>query len=196
MNIKQRNNQYLIPFSNVKITRGATRSVIHDLFRETIAHVPNDLVDLLQNEFKNHQISKVVNYYNDQKQVIMEYINFLINNDYCFYGSKEILDCMDMPHDDFKLNSVNIENSIIELSRNSEYNLQDLLHQLDELNCLNIEFRFLDGDSFLKYFTIIRESISSSSLESMIFIVPFFPELKNFLETSERRRARILQARS
>lgn len=76
--------RYFNLFSNILITKGATRILISDLQRGTSELYPLELSEVIE-ELKNDSIENIFNDYDDESKVIIqEYLDLLLNNEYGF----------------------------------------------------------------------------------------------------------------
>ncbi|WP_347220037.1 grasp-with-spasm system SPASM domain peptide maturase [Chryseobacterium sp.] len=76
-------------FSNILITKGAQRILVSDLQRNTSDLYPLELYDIIE-ELKNDSIEGILeNYDTESKQIIHEYIDFLLEKEYGFITNKD-----------------------------------------------------------------------------------------------------------
>lgn len=128
-------------FSNCIPVRGAMRSVILDLQRESMFYITNDLYDILQ-ELKSGTYHQLIDQYEiEDVPVIEKYLNFLDENDLGFWTEE----ANRFPELNLDYHSPSIiTNSIIDVNRNSRHNWRSLFSQLEELGCRDIQLRFYD----------------------------------------------------
>jgi SPASM domain peptide maturase of grasp-with-spasm system len=82
------NDKVIKLFESCFITRGYSRSVILDFQREGYYLVPNSLINL----FDENNVLKIDDYSSkDDSEIIDEYIQFLIDNELCFYCDKALI---------------------------------------------------------------------------------------------------------
>lgn len=122
--------------------KGALRSIICDLQRETFDYIPNDLFDLLQS-FKGKKIEEVIQAYGEEnKEVIEEYFYFLISNDYIFLVEDQAELAL-FPDIDLTWESPHkIENAIIDVGTETQHPYETIVKQLNSLGCRAVQFRF------------------------------------------------------
>jgi SPASM domain peptide maturase of grasp-with-spasm system len=151
------NDKYLIFFPVCMIVRGYERSVILDIQRAILDFIPNELYDLY-NKYNKLKISEILpNYNQGEQEIVMEYIDFLLKNEYAFLGTK---------HDAEHISDISLKynyfgkmtNCILEYSDFTEKNMQHILSIVD--NKL--------GYSALQI--IIKEQISKNSLSQFLKI--------------------------
>lgn len=81
--------RYFNLFSNIFVTKGATRILISDLQRYTSELMPLELVEIIE-ELKNNSIENIIESYDeDSKQLFEEYLNFLLGKEYGFISNKD-----------------------------------------------------------------------------------------------------------
>jgi len=169
---------YLTPFSSCLFSKGASQSIILDTQRYNILVIPNTLVDFI-NEAKENPIGILRKKYQSSQETINEYIDFVLNEEICFLSTnedkklfKELTLSWDAPS--------NITNSIIDINKNTNYNICSTIIELDNLNCLHLQIRFFDlieKNVLYNIFNIIKES----SIRSIEIICDF----KNFASEQE-----------
>jgi len=147
-------NKYFILFACCKPVRGAARSIICDLQRNSFIYITNDVFDMVSNSFSLLRVPD-----KNRKKNIIEVINYLIENEFGFITSEP----ENFPNINFSLNDYPeiIKNSIIDFDRNSNHNLLSVVDQLSELRCSAVELRFFDiisKDLFIKYLMCFEKS--------------------------------------
>ncbi|MGH1519755.1 grasp-with-spasm system SPASM domain peptide maturase [Chryseobacterium sp. JK1] len=81
--------RYFNLFSNIFVTKGATRILISDLQRNTSELMPLELDEIIE-ELKNNSIENIIEMYDeDSKQLFEEYLNFLLEKEYGFISNKD-----------------------------------------------------------------------------------------------------------
>lgn len=105
--------RYFNLFSNIFVTKGATRILISDLQRNISELMPLELDEIIE-ELKNNSIENIIEMYDeDSKQLFEEYLNFLLEKEYGFISNKD-LDRNFPPmsfefHDSSKISNIFIE---------------------------------------------------------------------------------------
>lgn len=80
--------RYFNLFGNILVTKGAGRILISDLQRNTSELMPLELFDLIE-DLKTNSIENVINSYNhDSKEIVEEYLSFLLEKEYGFVSQK------------------------------------------------------------------------------------------------------------
>ena len=151
-------------FANCIAVKGANRSTICDLQRNEVKLIPNDLCLILK-KYQGKTINAVKEIYrNEFDSTIEEYFNFLLKNEFIFFtDTPEIFPALSPEWND----PSSINNAILDFSKNSQYELEKVIDQLNELNCRHLEIRFYDSvrpskiEKILKHIDFIKSSILS-----------------------------------
>ncbi len=170
-------NQYLILFPCCIIAKGFSRSVIHDIQREELHFIPNDLFDFLElNNCKLLQDAK--SSYNKKEWGIIDgYLDFLFSNEYAFIGSyddtiiiKELSNNYDYPG--------YISNAIWELSHDNLKFQASIFEGLNNLKCDSIQIVSYGLDISVSTLTDILNKINKCDfLTNIEFVIGFSEEL-------------------
>ncbi|WP_278354248.1 grasp-with-spasm system SPASM domain peptide maturase [Chryseobacterium gleum] len=81
--------RYFNLFSNIYVTKGATRILISDLQRDTSELMPLELGEIIE-ELKNDSIENIIDCYDeDSKKLFEEYLNFLLEKEYGFISNND-----------------------------------------------------------------------------------------------------------
>lgn len=134
---------YFKMFSCCITVKGASRSIICDLQRNSFEFIPNDLYKIIFLLSKMNISSIKEKYNNKFDDTIDEYIEFLLENEFGFYCSKDELALF--PDLDLEWDyPAQITNAIIDLNKSSSYSLLNVIQQLETLNCKDIQIRIFD----------------------------------------------------
>lgn len=196
--MKENNNFRL--FSNCVPVKGAKRSIICDLQRNTYHLIPNGLYEILSdhNDLTIEQIKSLYNHNYDE--IIEQYFGFLYEHEYIF----------DCKKSDFKLfpplsmewhEPHKITNCIIDSKENSNHDFQNIFSQLEEIMCPYLQLRFyyevpfkdlvsivskLENSSVISVELIIKKS-DLYSIENLKNLMSDFPRVNLiFLHSSEK----------
>lgn len=137
---------FLKLFANCILTKGVNQAILFDLQRENYTIIPFEVFDFITNN-EGLTIKKIKdNYENKFNNEVEEYINFLLDNEFVFFT--------EFPEFFPKINTefhypFTISNAILEF--NNICNIDNILLQLNELKCKNIDLRF---DFEISYFEI------------------------------------------
>lgn len=81
--------RYFNLFSNILITKGATRILVSDLQRDISELMPLELYEIIE-ELKNNSIENIISSYDeDSKQLFEEYVDFLLGKEYGFISNND-----------------------------------------------------------------------------------------------------------
>nr|WP_298000709.1 grasp-with-spasm system SPASM domain peptide maturase [uncultured Flavobacterium sp.] len=161
-------------FEACQVVKGINQSIICDLQRYSYTTIPNDLFDVIKFIDEGLTVNEIKEVYNNKyNNEIEEYINFLISNEFAFFTNT--------PHFYPKISlewksPFKVNNAIIELNNNT--NFREIIYQLNNLRCKNIEFRIYDTNTDL---SILCKIISLIENECLIIsnIVLVFPYQEN-----------------
>ncbi|WP_420574992.1 grasp-with-spasm system SPASM domain peptide maturase [Kordia sp.] len=160
-------------FSSCIPVKGASRSTIYDLQRGKIKFIPNSLYDVLDRfdgESKEVAISTLGT---EHKEVISEYYDFLIENEFGFWcDDPDLFPKMDLTYYTPSM----ITNGIIDSNSSSNHNFKNVFQQLEKLGCKHIELRFFDEVS-ISFLENILEYSSKSIINSITLIIKYTEEL-------------------
>lgn len=167
-------------FSNCIMVKGARRSLICDLQKDLMIHIPNDLHDVF-NKFKKGKVSAMLDYYGpDNHETILSYFRLLHENEFIFITEdKDLLDSFPPLDLQWDAPSV-ITNAIIDFDENKitlRY-FKTIIEQLDDLNCKYIQLRFFSAISKSDVFDIISK-LNNSCINHVEFVLPYNIELVN-----------------
>lgn len=128
-------HNYFRVYTNCIVTRGYTKSVISDIQRENSDFIPNSLADIIERlNRKESLVSIYKDYGEENKPILDEYLNFLLQEEYGFYCSKEEFD-MFIDLDLRYQNPDRISNIIIEIKKDELPFLKQVITQVEKLGC-------------------------------------------------------------
>jgi SPASM domain peptide maturase of grasp-with-spasm system len=149
--------------------KGATRSTICDLQRNSYEIIPNSLFDFLD-IYDGKTLAEIFEYFDPEEQLIAKsYIDFLLKKEYIFFT--------DIPDSFMPLNMEwdsphFITNAIIDFDKNSKHDLTLIVKQLTFLRCQALEMRFFNSVP-LSDINSYLELTNNSSLRSISLILKF-----------------------
>ncbi|WP_459210163.1 grasp-with-spasm system SPASM domain peptide maturase [Aquimarina rhabdastrellae] len=148
--------KHFILFSNCILTKGANRSTITDLQKQQIHFLPNELHDTLV-QLRTTPLNTLISEFDkNSQQILMDYINYFIDEGIGFYcKSPSVFPLLNL---DFQSPEI-INNAIIDLDKNSDYDIKNVIDQLIDLRCVFLEIR---SYSYLNV-DIIKDIIHHSS---------------------------------
>lgn len=147
--------------------KGFKQSVIVDIHRQNIFHIPNSLYDLLNNH-KSKTIKEIKDYYKNQySEIIDDYFNFLVKNDIVFFTNEP----NSFPELDLTWKSpFEITNCIIDIDRNTNHNYENIFKKLREVSCPHLQIRSFSNRD-INYFVQILELLEDSNFLSVELII-------------------------
>lgn len=140
MKYAEQKHQYVKLFSNCFITRGMTRSILVDGYRGGFNFIPNDLGDFLEEAELASLEQLYIEYGVENQDAIDEYLDFLLKNEYIFFASAQEKDCFPAFSTQWEYPG-QIANAILDIGQEESYNLGEVLHQLDKLQCQALQLR-------------------------------------------------------
>lgn len=177
-------------FECCRVVKGYTQSIICDLQRFNYTTIPNDLADVMDVIDSGMTRNEVKLFYNNQyNEVIDEYIDFLISEEFAFYtNNPELYPKMSLLWD----SPFPLTNAILEIS--NQYDYIDVIRQLNQLKCKNIEFRWYNS---LFDASVLNEIVSLIERENMIvtnlvFLFPFEDGLEKTIEDLLLKTSRVV----
>lgn len=173
-------NKYLQLFSTCKLVKGYSQSAIYDLERNDFSLIPNDLYNLLLEDFSMLSISQVIEKHLEFKDIITEYIDFLISKEYAFITSESSKNLFP-PLFEYRFAPEEINNSIISLDDNSYYPIPDTINQLSELGCYHLEARIYGVQNSIDQFKEIIDSIKGTRVQSIDFYIKYNSRIKDHI---------------
>lgn len=192
MNQKLSENYFKI-FSCCIPVKGASRSIICDLQRNSFEFIPNDLYNII-NLFPEMSIFSIKEKYNNKfDETIDEYIEFLLENEFGFFCSKDELGFFPELNLEWDY-PAKITNAIIDINKSSNYSLLNVFQQLDTLNCKDIQVRIFDVLDYSKIEEIISYSdgLRIKSIELLICYNENITEKDLFALSKKNKRVKII----
>lgn len=163
---------YLIPVSSCFTTPGFCRSTISDFQLAELDFIPNSLFELMA-KHKYHKVGDIIQKYGvENEENLMEYFGFLNINRYAYFGEKYETELFpDFNHEwDFPSG---ISNAVIDISGFQSFNYEDLIDNLDKINCFHIQIRFgekfQDKDKIAELINLANEK----SFHTISIYIPF-----------------------
>lgn len=176
-------------FADCIPVKGFLRSVIYDLGRRDYEFVPNSLIDFILLAQGKTEDEIIANYSNEDEETVLMYLNFLKEKEFGFWIEDHLSENFNEISLDWH-SPAHISNSIIEISQEINYNLFDVIFQLEELGCRHLQMISYDILDLKKLESIIN-LIKRSSYKSIEIILKFDPiltmnELDSFIEGNKK----------
>jgi SPASM domain peptide maturase of grasp-with-spasm system len=165
----QSKDTFLLLFSFCKVVSGEEKSIICDFQKEKIKFIPNEMVAVIKMLQEEPFNSVKKQFTEDDADIFDSYVKFLSDEGFVFYNeSKE--EFVDIQN--YWTSPEIINNAIIEYGFNN-YNLKDVLIQLDNLFTKFIELRFtVFTEENITELIDVLEYCSSSVLRSLRIYIP------------------------
>lgn len=161
-------NSFIKLFPCCKIVKGNQKDAIYDLQREKYHLIPHSLTTVLD-DAKNLSWGQIVSKYKSNLNILNEYLDFLIRNELVIIdeklsGVKEI---------DKEFNSAStISNAILDFDNNTKFNIQNVINELDELRCENIELRFYEVIPIQRLLKILSY-FENTGIRDLEILIPY-----------------------
>lgn len=126
-------------FACCHLTKGANRALLTDVQRGIYYTIPLGLSQILE-EMEGKTIEDVKKQFEseDEKIIIAEYFDFLLEKEIIFLCPESMADYFQKVSNEFDL-PAEISNAIIQLKNTSLESLKNILQQLTKLHCFSIE---------------------------------------------------------
>lgn len=179
-------NKNIKLFASCISVKGANRSIICDLQRNSYVFIPNDIHDVLEIH-DGKKLNEVKEFYDNQcDEILDEYFDFLLKNEFVFFTDyPELFPKMSLEWRE----PLEINNAIIDIS--DSLDLEIIFEQLGSLHCKSVEIRsfsIIDIGLIEKIMTLLNTNksiitsigfvgtqsnvINQSLLETLIFEHP------------------------
>lgn len=163
---------YFVLFACCIPVKGASRSTICDLQRNSFKLVPNTLFEILV-EQEGKSIQEIFDAYdNEYNEEIKEYFDFLVDKNYGFYSNE--------PHKFPKLDltwrsPLMATHALVDFDEQSTHDLSAIVTQLSALHCAAIELRFFSSLTLEKLVQVIH-TFDNSTFRSVQITVGYHPD--------------------
>ncbi|PRX55261.1 grasp-with-spasm system SPASM domain peptide maturase [Flagellimonas meridianipacifica] len=161
--------KYFLLFQSCIPVKGAKRCTICDLAKKDIYFISLGLYEFLT-EFENVPYHEILDFQDEEvRDKIKSEVDFLVEKEVGFFTSNP----KKFPR--LKLDwayPAVISNAIIEHNNSSDYNILDVIQQLNQQGCKFIEIRFYDGYS-LESLEAILKQLDSTDVNSLIIYLKY-----------------------
>lgn len=202
------NKSYFILFASCMPVKGYSRSVICDLQRYDFEFIPNALYELITT-YKNYTLEEILEMFNDDDKTIHSYYDYLIKNEFGFWGDKNDFDkfpSLDIVWESSSL----ITNLIIDVSEKSNHDYHKVANDINIIGCKALEIRFFYKtdpsrlrnilmhfkDSRLLSISLVIVNNKDFSLSTIEDICDSFPLIKNITISSSSSTKRKITTKS
>ncbi|RLJ80215.1 grasp-with-spasm system SPASM domain peptide maturase [Pedobacter alluvionis] len=133
-----KNDHYISLFACCLIVKGASRATIVDIQRGSYIFIPLEIASLLSSENKSSINDLLIPYSTEDQSEIIIFFQHLIDQEYAFYTMEPEL----FPEisKEFKVHNL-ITNAILDFDADSDYEVANVILQLENMGCQTIEIR-------------------------------------------------------
>ncbi|WP_370899766.1 hypothetical protein [Chryseobacterium gossypii] len=182
---------YFNLYANCVIVQGNQDSIIADLQNNEYINIPNLLVDVLK-KTRSYTIDEIKNFFNnDLNDGIDSYFQYLNQIDYGFFlENPENFPELDLTWD----SPLKVNNAILEVGKNYNYNFNSAIKELGALGCASIQIRICNPniDKILSEIVHVTRFSRIKSVEILLPESLFEDSLIQYLEDIENRISCIL----
>ncbi len=180
------NSKYLKLFSDCIPVKGASRSCIYDLGRNTYQLIPNALYELLVTD-EGKKISDIIEQH-DNHPVIIEYLEFLLTSEFIYLcDKKELKRFPKLTHK--YLSPDHITNAILIRDQKSNFDFKTIINQLEELGCKHIQL-IITEDINIEILKSLIDHTNKSILQAIDVTIPWKnnDDIQNIIELNKQNK--------
>ncbi len=168
-------------FACCMLVKGAQRSIICDLQRNTFMFVPGSLTGLLEQSVFM-KIGELKSFYkHEYDRELEDFFQKMVKDNFGFHTAMPEL----FPVIDLSWKSpLSVTNAVVDISEESSYDVTSALGQLDGLGCNALHLRFFSYVN-AEYLHQILLSVKNSRLTSIDLFLPFGKGFQTFEEIQE-----------
>lgn len=184
--------KYFKIFSNCIIVTGYNRSLILDWQRNNFVAIPDTLQKMISLFQNKKSIDDVIHFYGEEnKEIVHEYLEFLIENEFGFITDADEFDLFIDIDTNFEIAS-HITNCIVEISDETIPSIDKIVRDLESLYCKDVQFvcyESLDLDT-LKY---VLKATNETNFRSIELILKYSKEVFEFIGEIDKNNFRITE---
>ncbi|WP_066755551.1 hypothetical protein [Crocinitomix algicola] len=137
-------NEYFKLFSDCSIVTGYRNAILLDFTRPNKSNfVPKELLSFL-NSCANKTVEDVLNHYNNEdKQVAIEYLDFMVENEFGFFVSDKLKNNFPTINTNLKKSPEIIDNVVLEIDGNNLKHLKSIHSLIEKCLVASLEIRCL-----------------------------------------------------
>ena len=176
----------MIVFACCIPVKGAKRSTICDLQRETFDFIPNVLYTILT-EYRSKKLLQIMQFCGDDNLEMLEhYLTFLLANEYIFFSDEPDRFpslCLDWrsPHE--------VTNAIIDFDEKTSHDIAHIVSELESVRCPMVQLRFYYSIPISSLHNILKE-FEGSGIRTIELVIQYAlfdkEELLNLLDLYRR----------
>lgn len=184
-------SSYFNLYANCIVVQGNQESIIADLQNNEYINIPNLLADVLK-KTKGNRVTEIKNFFNNElNEGIDHYFKYLDEVDYGFFLDNP----QSFPELDITWDSpLKVNNAILEIGKNYNYNFSSAIKELSSLGCACIQIR-IDNSNINQILPEIVNVTRFSRIKAVEILLPetvFEDSLTQYLEDIENRISYIL----
>ena len=140
-------------FSTCKPVKGAKRSIICNLVRNSYEFIPNEMFDFISIHH-GQTVRTIMSQYPSHQRVISEYIDFLLDKEFAFLCDMDELEFF--PELDLSWEyPAEVTNGIIDIDMQSNHDFCDIFKQFEDLGCKHLLIRSFTDKNILFWENIL-----------------------------------------
>lgn len=183
---------YFLFYSTCFLVKGHKRGLIIDTQRENYITIPDTMCEIIDLFKSKKSIEEIVLIYGeDNKEIIDEYITFLIENEFGMFVDFDEFDCFPNMDTSFEIAS-KITNAIVEISNITLNHFDKIIQNLEDFNCKDAQFISYDLIDIedLKKILIHTENTNFKSVQ---LILKYSDEIFDFISKMSNYNQRITE---
>ncbi len=182
--------QYFHLFSNCIPVKGANRSIVCDLQRNTFEFIPNELYHILKYQLKFSLAEIKATYNHEVDEILEEYFDFLLQKNLGRWVKK-----IDHGFAQLNLNyetPSHISNCIIDFDSSTSHPMEKVVKELDLLMCQAVQLRCYDPVSITELNSLL-DYFEDSKVRGLELVLPFSDDLTaTVMEDLGRKHPRLM----
>jgi len=137
---------YFIPISSCLVTSGFYRASVMNFHHRELNFIPN-ILNRIMIKNKHWKVADILDHYPEEyKETITEYLNYLEENRYAYFGEKHEITLFPDMIMEWDFPSF-VTNAIVDIKDLSLLNYFNIIDQLDNVDCSHLQLRLYDSVS-------------------------------------------------
>ncbi|MCV9926266.1 grasp-with-spasm system SPASM domain peptide maturase [Flavobacterium sp. LS1R49] len=175
-------DSYFKIFTNCLVVKGFNRSLIIDIGRDYFTTIPDSMHEVINHLNKKKSLADVFDMYGeDNREIIDEYLNYLLANDFGIITDYNEFDQFIDMNKTFRSPS-SINNCVLEFGKESILYLDRIISDLENLHCSYLQvicYEKIDLSNFI----LLLQSTNGGNFRSIELVLSYSEELVSFLPT-------------
>jgi SPASM domain peptide maturase of grasp-with-spasm system len=168
------NTKWFRLFASCILVEGYAGSAIYDTERNALYDIDNDYLPILR-QVNNNNIWAISRKFSISEEALSVFFSNFINSELGFYT----IEPKSFPSIDLSWHSpFVITNSIIEIDEASNFDINDVITQLNKISCRAVQIRFLSKQTITNLKTIL-EFFKDSRINDIEILFPFESHIEN-----------------